>query len=264
MSTLNQFRQQTNDPFLWAHLALLGGLPLALLLTMAGLAVGDPVFPGWLEMPMLAIPIISYMVWQQWKRPYYPFGLWLIHRPIDRLEPLQKKMLTIVKGPETGWIALVGGVFLYVIFRLLYISAPLASPIAIFPDFLRFLGIIWALVFFLIANGILQMGLVAARLFVLADSDFTDTYDETKIKEDFNLTGFSRPTLWEFTKEEVKTPVKTNPQNVEESAKPEAPPEVKAEPEVVSPPAAETKQEDATLPDIPNLVFNTEETSGED
>jgi len=39
----------SNHPFIWGNIAFLAGVPWLLVLSMAGLAVGDPVFPSWLE-----------------------------------------------------------------------------------------------------------------------------------------------------------------------------------------------------------------------
>ena len=207
MTILEQFwqRSQTKELFLWAHLALLALLPLALVLTMAGLAVGDPLFPGWLEMPVLGVPIIAYVAWQQANRPIYPFSLGFVHRSVHHLSSLQRQILSIVKRPATGWIATVTGVFLYVVFRQLYQTAPLAEKIAPFPDSLRFLGIVWALVFFLFANVIAQVGMVALRILVLPTQEFKEEYNPDQIKQDFTVLGVSQPHLWQFDLESTQT-----------------------------------------------------------
>ncbi len=207
MTILEQFwqRSQTKELFLWAHLALLALLPLALVLTMAGLAVGDPLFPGWLEMPVLGVPIIAYVAWQQANRPIYPFSLGFVHRSVHHLSSLQRQILSIVKRPATGWIAAVTGVFLYVVFRQLYQTAPLAEKIAPFPDSLRFLGIVWALVFFLFANVIAQVGMVALRILVLPAQELKEEYNPDQIKQDFTVLGVSQPHLWQFDLESTQT-----------------------------------------------------------
>ncbi|MCS6960702.1 MAG: low-complexity tail membrane protein [Pseudanabaenaceae cyanobacterium SKYGB_i_bin29] len=201
MTILEQFlqRQQSSELFLWAHLSLLAVLPLALILTMAGLAVGDPLLPSWLEMPILAIPIIAYTVWQQWQRPFYPFSLGLMYQSPEYLNLRQRQILAIVKRPATGWIALFVGILLYSIFRQLYIAAPLAAAIAPFPSGWRFFGILWALTFFLVANVCAQLGVVALRILVLPASELEEEYNPQKVKEDFTLLGAPRQHLWSFT-----------------------------------------------------------------
>ncbi len=242
MTILEQFwqRSQTKELFLWAHLALLALLPLALVLTMAGLAVGDPLFPGWLEMPVLGVPIIAYVAWQQANRPIYPFSLGFVHRSVHHLSSLQRQILSIVKRPATGWIAAVTGVFLYVVFRQLYQTAPLAEKIAPFPDSLRFLGIVWALVFFLFANVIAQVGMVALRILVLPTQEFKEEYNPDQIKQDFTVLGVSQPHLWQFDLESTKAD-----DRVVETKEGDAPPsvtttEVKTEARSEATPAEQT------------------------
>ncbi len=307
MTILEQFwqRSQTKELFLWAHLSLLAFLPLALVLTMAGLAVGEPLFPGWIEMPVLAIPIIAYVGWQQANRPIYPFTLGFVHRSVSHLSVLQRQILTIVKRPATGWIAIVTAVFLYVLFRQVYQTAPLAENIAPFPDSLRFLGIVWALVFFLVANVITQVGIVALRVLVLPATELNQPYDPEQIKQDFIVLGSSSPSLWQFDRVEetpdeqpkevssAESPTAKTEEQPQETPKDEVSagvsPTAKAEeqpnnidrtipqaaPEVspAEPPTAKTEEqaenippndevsseEEVALPDIPDLVFTTEQ-----
>ncbi|NJM27591.1 MAG: hypothetical protein HC856_03950 [Pseudanabaena sp. RU_4_16] len=44
---------QKTEPFLLIHIALLAAVPFVMVLCIMGLAVGDPVLPGWLEMIIL-------------------------------------------------------------------------------------------------------------------------------------------------------------------------------------------------------------------
>lgn len=207
MTILEQFlqRQQTSELLVWAHLSLLAVVPLALALTMAGLAVGDPLLPSWLEVPILALPIIAYTVWQQWQRPFYPFSLGFAYQAPEHLTGQQKQILAIVKRPATGWIAVFVGVLLYAIFRQLYIAAPLAAGIAPFPAGWRFLGVLWALIFFLVANVCAQLGVVALRLLLLPPSELQEEYDSQRIKEDFTILGAPRKHLWSFAPEKEPT-----------------------------------------------------------
>lgn len=261
MTILEQFRQrqQTQELFLWAHLALLALLPLALVLTMAGLAVGDPLFPSWLEMPVLAAPSIVYVVWQQWHRPIYPFSLGFVHRSVTELSLFQRQILTIVKRPATGWIAVVVGVFLYSLFRQIYFVAPLADVIAPFPSELRFLGIVWSLVFFFLANVIAQVGIVALRILVLPESELQaqPAYEVDKIKQDFTVLGAAQRDLWKF--DQPMTEVATSETKAETTEVTTSPPEQKTETTPIgSSGETITEPEEAILPEIPDLVFTTE------
>ncbi|MFN3360246.1 MAG: low-complexity tail membrane protein, partial [Pseudanabaenaceae cyanobacterium] len=239
MTILEQFlqRQQASELLVWAHLSLLAVVPLALALTMAGLAVGDPLLPSWLEIPILAFPIIAYTVWQQWQRPFYPFSLGFVYQAPEHLTGQQKQILAIVKRPATGWIAVFVGVLLYAIFRQLYVAAPLAAEIAPFPASWRFLGVLWALVFFLVANVCAQLGVVALRLLVLPPSELQEEYDPQRIKEDFTVLGVPRKQLWSFTSEKepnTRSAMTTPPAQTETSSiTPEQPtaPEVEEAPE---------------------------------
>ncbi len=272
MTILEQFwqRSQAKELFLWAHFSLLAFLPLALVLTMAGLAVGEPLFPGWLEIPVLAVPIIAYVAWQQSNRPIYPFSLGFVHRSVSHLSVLQRQILTIVKRPATGWIAIVTAVFLYVLFRQVYQTAPLAENIAPFPDSFRFLGIIWALVFFLVANVITQVGVVALRVLVLSETELNQAYAPEQIKQDFTVLGSSSSSLWQFDRVEESLAPEVNEQSENTDRPiPQEAPEVssaesataKAEEQTENNPPNEeaSSEEEVSLPDIPDLVFTTEQ-----
>jgi hypothetical protein len=199
---------QKTESFLLIHVALLAAVPLVMVLCMMGLAVGDPVFPGWLETLVLGLPPIGLTVWIQWQKPLYPFSLWIFAKPAAELSDSQRRVLSVLRrrinGWYTGaWVAVVAGVFLYVVFRQIYITAPLAADIAPFPPVLRLIGILWAEVFFLIGNLLLQMGSAAARVMLLPPSEFNSLapYEKDRISKDFTIVGMRSPNLLAFATE---------------------------------------------------------------
>jgi hypothetical protein len=191
-----------NEPFLLAHIALLAGVPLTLVLCMMGLAVGNPVLPGWIETFLLGLPPIALGVWLQWQQPLSPFGLWAAALPDRELSEDRRRVLTLLKQRPNGWylnglISAVVGVFLYVVFRQIYLAAPLAESIAPFPPVLRLFGIVWAEVFFLASNLLAQMGVAAMRVLITTKSEFDslDPYAPERIKSDFTTLGWRSPQL---------------------------------------------------------------------
>ncbi len=202
---------QKTEPFLLIHIALLAAVPLVMVLCMMGLAVGDPVLPGWLEMIVLGLPPIALTIWIQWQKPLYPFSLWVLAKPATELSDSQRRVLSVLRrrinGWYTGaWVAVVAGVFLYVVFRQIYLSAPLAADIAPFPPVLRLIGILWAEVFFLIGNLLLQMGAAAARVMFLPPSEFNSLkpYESDRIRKDFTIVGMRSPHLLDFASDSLE------------------------------------------------------------
>lgn len=189
-----------SEPFLWVHVSLLAAVPLTLVLSMIGLAVGDPVLPGWLETLLLGLPPIALTVWLQWQKPVSPFSLWFMHKPFNALSDDQRKILTLLKDYTTGWIAVVAGVFVYVIFRQMYITAPLAAGIIPLPSALRLVGVLWAEVFLLIGSLLWQSGVAAARILLVSEFEFVNTapYEVEQIKAGFLTLGKRSPKLLEF------------------------------------------------------------------
>jgi len=79
-----------NNPFIWGNIALMAGVPWLLALSMAGLAVGDPVFPAWFEILLLGFPAIALTTWVQWQQPILPFSLWFVAKPTESLRVYQE------------------------------------------------------------------------------------------------------------------------------------------------------------------------------
>ena len=199
----------SNNPFIWGHLALLAGVPWLLSLSMAGLAVGDPVFPTWFEIILLGFPAIALITWVQWQKPLSPFSLWVVAKPTESLSELDRRVLTLIKQYSngwyvTGWIAIAVAVLISVVFCKIYISAPLAQAIAPFPNWLRFLGILWAEFFFLLSNVLLQAGFLALRVQLTPESELLSLqpFAITKIKNSFTNIAWRSPQLLKFFEDE--------------------------------------------------------------
>lgn len=198
----------SNHPFIWGNIAFLASVPWLLALSMAGLAVGDPVFPTWLEIFLLGFPAIAAVVWLQWQQPFSPFSLWFLVKPSESLSEDERRILTLVKQQRngwyvTGWVAIAVAFVISAIFCKLYITAPLAQEIAPFPAGLRLFGIIWAEIFFLLSNVLLQSGVSALRIKLTAESEITSLqpFAVEKIRNNFTNIGWQAPQILKFFEE---------------------------------------------------------------
>lgn len=194
-----------NHPFIWGNIAFIAGVPWLLTLSMAGLAVGDPIFPTWLEIFLLGFPAIALTVWVQWQQPLSPFSLWFIAKPPESLSEDERRVLTLIKQQQngwyvTGWIAIAMAIVMSGIFCKLYFIAPLAQAIAPFPAGLRLFGIVWAEVCFLASNILLQAGITALRIKLSTDSELRSLqpFAIDKIKNNFTSIGWRSPQLLKF------------------------------------------------------------------
>ncbi len=207
-SALNGKTSISNHPFIWGNIAFLAGVPWLLTLSMAGLAVGDPVFPTWLEISLLGFPAIAAVVWLQWQQPFSPFSLWFLVKPSESLSEDERRVLTLVKQQRngwyvTGWLAIAVAFVISAIFCKLYIAAPLAQAIAPFPAGLRLFGIIWAEICFLLSNVLLQSGISALRIKLTAESEINSLqpFAIEKIRNNFTNIGWQVPQLLKFFEE---------------------------------------------------------------
>lgn len=199
-----------NNPFIWGNIALLAVVPWLLALSMAGLAVGDPVFPEWFEIFLLGFPAIALVAWVQWQQPISPFSLWFVAKPSESLNDQERQILTLVKQHSngwyvTGWIAKAVAIVMSAIFCKIYISAPLAQAIAPFPSGLRLFGILWTEIFFLLSNVILQAGISALRIKLTADTELNGLklFNPEKIKSSFTSVGWKSPQILKFFEEDA-------------------------------------------------------------
>ncbi len=205
----------SNNPFIWGHMALLAGVPWLLSLSMAGLAVGDPVFPAWFEIILLGFPAIALVTWVQWQKPLSPFSFWVVAKPTENLSDRDRRILTLIKQYSngwyvTGWIAIAVSVLSSVVFYKIYISAPLAQAIAPFPNWLRFFGILWAEFFFVLSNVLLQAGFSALRVQLTPESELLSLqpFAIAKIKNSFTNIAWRSPQLLKFFEDEQIVPDK--------------------------------------------------------
>jgi hypothetical protein len=185
-------------------------VPWLLALSMAGLAVGDPVFPEWFEIFLLGFPAIALVAWVQWQQPISPFSLWFVAKPSESLNDQERQILTLVKQHSngwyvTGWIATAVAIVMSAIFCKIYISAPLAQAIAPFPSGLRLFGILWTEIFFLLSNVILQAGISALRIKLTADTELNGLklFNPEKIKSSFTSVGWKSPQILKFFEEDA-------------------------------------------------------------
>jgi hypothetical protein len=211
-----------NNPFIWGNIALLAVVPWLLALSMAGLAVGDPVFPEWFEIFLLGFPAIALVAWVQWQQPISPFSLWFVAKPSESLSDQERQILTLVKQHSngwyvTGWIASAVAIVMSAIFCKIYISAPLAQAIAPFPSGLRLFGILWTEIFFFLSNIILQAGISALRIKLTADSELNGLkpFNPEKIKSSFTSVGWQSPQILKFFEEDTIAGVSDDSPKVE-------------------------------------------------
>ena len=186
--------------FIWGNIVLMAGTPWLLTLSMAGLAVGDPIFPDWFEISLLGLPTIALVTWLQWIQPISPFSLWFIAKPVESLSEPERRALTLISQQRngwylTGWIAIAVAIFMSAVFCKIYAASALSQVIAPFPDELRFLGVLWAEIFFLLSNFLLQSGVSALRVKLTADSELGSLtpFAPEKIKDSFTHIGWRSP-----------------------------------------------------------------------
>ena len=240
------------NPFLWGNIALLTSLPWLLAMTMAGLAVGDPVFASWFEISLLSLPAIAVVAWWQWQQPFSPFSLWLVKQSFNSLSDRDRQVLALLKQHRngwysTGWTAIAVAIVMSFIFCKLYVAAPLAEVIAPFPAGLRFFGIIWAEIFFLVSNAIAQAGISALRIKLAASSDLASLPPIAIDKVKNSFTNLGKPVNNPISQPKLDLPIKptlvlepksddlTKPEpEVEEITVPEAIAELEPEVEEIS------------------------------
>jgi hypothetical protein len=194
--------------FVWGNIVLMALIPWLLIQSMAGLAVGDPIFPDWFEISLLGLPAIALVTWLQWIQPISPFSLWLIAKPSEKLTEQERCALTLISQPRngwyvTGWIAIAVAIFMSAVFCKIYAASPLSQVIAPFPDRFRFLGVLWAEVFFLLSNFLLQSGVSALRVKFADDADLSSLapFAPEKINDSFTHLGWRSPQF--FTDDQV-------------------------------------------------------------
>lgn len=212
-----------NNPFIWGNIVLIAGVPWLLGQSMAGLAVGNPVFPAWFEILLLGLPAIALGAWLQWQQPLYPFNLWFVSQPVEDLSDRDRQVLTLIRQHRngwymTGWIGLSVSLVMGLVFFKMYTAAPLAQEIAPFPAGLRLLGIVWAEVFLVISNVLLQAGISALRIQFTDASELSSLspFALERVKNNFTNISWRSPLLLKFF-EESESVVTLNDSKVSES-----------------------------------------------
>jgi hypothetical protein len=180
-----------SDPYLWIHLAGLAALPLWLELCFLGLAVGDPLFPVWLELGLVAIAGIVPILWMQWQRPFYIFSLLAISLKPEKLTVSQRQLLTRFKTTQNRLLAVVVAVLLAIVLRQLYIFSPIAATAVPFALESRGLGLLVAAIAFLGSNLFLQVPVSVASVMLTSDAGFASTapYPLEDIAQHFTQLG---------------------------------------------------------------------------
>ncbi|WP_008308509.1 low-complexity tail membrane protein [Leptolyngbya sp. PCC 6406] len=158
------------DPYLWLQFCSLAAVPLCLDACLAGLAVGDPWAPGWLEMGLIAIAGSLPVLVMQWLRPVYLFSaLGLSLRPAA-LTLTQRQMLQAQRGWLSRLAALLAAAASLWVLVWIYHLAPIASDATPLMGRSRLVGWSVAAGAFLLANLFLQVSLSALRLLLLRPS----------------------------------------------------------------------------------------------
>lgn len=180
-----------SEPILWIHLAGLAVVPLSLELCLVGLAVGDPIWPVWLELLIVAALGVVPVLWMQLTRPFYIFAILAIALKQEQLALQERKILSLINTRLNRLLAVMTAVFLVVVLWQLYCVAPLAAALNRFPPEWRILGLLLAGFSFLASNLFLQIPVSVARVFVTSDAEFaaTEPYPVERITPDFTIIG---------------------------------------------------------------------------
>lgn len=161
-----------SDPYLWLHAAGVAAVPLWLLICLLGFAVGDPSLPSWLELGLVAIVGIAPIAWMQFQRPFYIYSLLVVALRPERLTGDQRKVLALFQTRRNPvWIG-AGALLLFLILKLLYGIAPIASDITPFPAGLRVIGLGVAAIGFLASNLFLEVPLSVLQVMMASNQEF--------------------------------------------------------------------------------------------
>jgi len=181
------------DPFLWIHLAGFAVLPALLELCVVGLAVGDPLFPVWFELFLVAIAGIAPVIWMQWRRPFYIFSLVAVTLKPEQLTDDQRRLLTLFKTQRHQILAVLVAVVLFFLLRQLYAIAPIAATVVPFPPEWHLVGLLLAMVGFLASNLFLQVPVSVASVMLTSETAFaaTSPYPMEAVSQGFTLLGLS-------------------------------------------------------------------------
>jgi hypothetical protein len=180
-----------SDPYLWIHAGGLAAVPLWLALCLLGFAVGDPWLPPGLEIGLVAIVGIAPILWMQWQRPFYIFGLLLVALKPQQLTDDQRRILSLCQTRKNPLIAGFGSVVLLVLLGKLYNLSAIASDFAPFDPSLRGLALLLVALAFLASNLFLQVPLMVLQVLLVSEPTFaaTEPYPVEKISQAFMMLG---------------------------------------------------------------------------
>ncbi len=177
------------EPFLWIHLAGLAAFPLALELVWLGLAVGDPIFPVWLEFPLVAAVGIVPIVWMQLTRPFNIFSLLVLAIKPEQLTEPQRRLLSLFKAKTNKILTVVAAIFMLWLLWQIYRVAPVAAAVVPLAPRWHIVGLVGAGLAFLGSHLFLQVPLSVAQVLLTSESEFAATapYPVEKISKDFTM-----------------------------------------------------------------------------
>ena len=197
------------DPYPWIHLAGFASLPLWLDVCLAGLAVGDPTMPPWLELGFLGAVGGLPILWMQWRRPFYIFSLPAIAIRPDTLNEDRRRFLTLQRTWLNRLFSLMGAVVLLVVLAFLYQLAPIAAEMSPLTGQSRALGWLICALSFLLANLFVQIPVSVLQLLITSEETIqtVQPYEAASVLKDFTVVGLRvnriLPELTEFANESV-------------------------------------------------------------
>ncbi|HIK16154.1 MAG TPA: low-complexity tail membrane protein [Leptolyngbyaceae cyanobacterium M33_DOE_097] len=180
-----------SDPYLWLHLAGLATVPLFVDLCLTGFAMGYPIFPGWLEVLLVAVVGIAPIIWMQWQRPFYIFSVPGFALKPEILTDSQRQMLTLFKSQRNQILSVVLAVLLFFGLQWLYRASTIAAEV-ISPDYQNhLLGLGLAAISFLAINLFTQVPLSVINVLLHSESEFAQVpaYPVEQVRQTFSLLG---------------------------------------------------------------------------
>ncbi|MBD2487818.1 low-complexity tail membrane protein [Aulosira sp. FACHB-615] len=180
-----------SDPILWIHIAGLATLPFFLVLCLLSLAIGEPLFPVWGEILLVATVGVTPLLWMQLRRPFYIYSLLGIALKPENLTEQQRKILCLINTKLNRVLSLVSAIILTVILWQLYKVVPQMQHLVSFLPQWHSLGLLLAAVAFLASNLFLQVPVSVARILVTNDTEFAaiEPLSLENIKHDFTILG---------------------------------------------------------------------------
>jgi len=180
-----------SDPYLWLHLAGLATVPLFVDLCLTGFAMGYPIFPGWLEVILVAAVGIAPIIWMQWQRPFYIFSVPGFALKPEILTDSQRQMLTLFKSQRNQILSVVLAVLLFFGLQWLYRASTIAAEVISSDYQNHLLGLGLAAVSFLAINLFTQVPLSVINVLLHSESEFAQVpaYPVEQVRQTFSLLG---------------------------------------------------------------------------